>query len=253
MLATACVATLAAAACATGASSNSGGPQLVDDAGMLWDSAHAVWSQLAPVGALEVEFYEDIGSMSEAATAVILAEVVGLSPPVQIRMEGNQSQTGMEDGASYTWGGYEVRVVEVVKGSLPVSNATPTGETTIRLDSLVSPQGEPPGLALLFLRSKAEEYDQGIALSHSSELETFERSGYRLVCSQGLFIDYNGTARNPVAEAMHGFQDDNPARPNDPIADSVRQMAFDAVVEMIRRPDLQDSALVPDLPAPPRP
>ncbi|MFD4142914.1 hypothetical protein [Streptomyces sp. NPDC058572] len=155
----------------------------------------------------EVERYDSLGQAARAASAVVVGEVVGVRPTR--RAHGIQMI------------GVTIRPVEVVAGTLPEGfrkrvTVEFTGSPHEMADGVNGMKLQlPKGRSVWFLRSKAEEGERFVEERiRSGEPVTAEdrrvlegdRPYYRLVCSQGLFIQGDGHVVNPVIG--HGRDDD---------------------------------------------
>ena len=159
--------------------------------------------------------------MADSATAVIFGRVVNrVTGPTVI------SEDEPIDG-EYTLGGYEVEVVELIAGGLPV------GDETILFSTYLSAEATSDTPALMFLRWKGEAYQRGLGETTPEVIRTWDESGYRLVSSQGLFIDSPAGAWNPILMAYEGYLENDPTQPFDPVARQAQQLSIDEIVELV--------------------
>ncbi|MFC7216847.1 hypothetical protein ACFQLX_01470 [Streptomyces polyrhachis] len=169
-------------------------------------SAAEFYAPLAFGGSMrEVEHYDSLADAADAADAVVIAEVAGVKETRLIEGDGSDRLSML---------GVVIRPVEVLRGSLPASDEE---ELTVEfiggsadLDQTVAEMKAalPEGRSVWFLRAKAEEgkrhldeLKQAGTTPSDQELAAIEgdKPYYRVVSSQGLFVEEGANVVNPVA------------------------------------------------------
>ena len=197
------------------------------------DDGAGFWGSLALHGGYEVERYDDVRTMADSATVVIIGRVGDVVTTRTLTEEGAEE-------AAVTYSGLEVEVLSVLAGELDPDS----GLETIVVESILAPAGQPLGEAvILFLRHKLDSRQAG---SRVGPAPPGEADKYRLVNSQGLFMESTTGVRNPIVEALRaassqvaeGLEPSTEELANNelrtPIADEVRQMTIQQVVTLIR-------------------
>ena len=205
-------------------SSESNTAQAVEDAAPTpsgLDDAVAFWSSMGIAGGSEAERFFDLEEMAMSAHAVIVGRVIGQITGPTI--------TDLDEpiDAEYTLVGYEVEVLELVRGSLPV------GRETILLSTFLAPDTSSSAPVVMFLRWKGQGYEDGWGKAPEA-IEAWDRAGYRLVSTQGLFVDTPSGVWNPISEASYGYLDEEPSKLADPVAQEARSFSFEGLLALIR-------------------
>ena len=197
--------------------------QAVEDATLTpsgLEDAVAFWSSMGIAGGREAERFFNLEEMAMSAHAVIVGRVIG-------EVTGPTITDASEPiDAEYTLVGYEIEVMEVVRGSLPV------GGDAFTLSTWGAPDEFSTAPALMFLRWKGQGYEDGWGKAPEA-IEAWDRAGYRLVSSQGLFIDTPSGAWNPISEASYGYLDEEPSKLADPVAQEARSLSFEDLLALI--------------------
>jgi len=186
------------------------------------NEAQAFWSSSMGISnARELNSFADIEEMASYAHAVIVGRVVGevVGPTI----------SGLDEpaGSEVTLVGYEVEVIELVRGSLPV------GEKTIKLYTYLAPDTYSDVPALMFLAWTGQAYEDGLGRNTPEAIEAWDRAGYRLVSTQGLFVSTPEGSWNPISEISYGYMEDDISRLADPVAEEVRAMSFDDLTSLV--------------------
>jgi hypothetical protein len=161
-------------------------------------------------GMREVEHYDSLNAASSAASAVVLAEVVDVRATRVIVGEGKDR---------IHMAGVVLRPTEVLNGRL---NSTSDARITVefmmgsenpsRSVELMKSQ-LPSGTSLWFLRSKAEEGARHLAdlrkagrtpSADARRAMAAEKDFYRVVSSQGLFVQSGQDVTNPIVNTDEG-------------------------------------------------
>jgi len=170
--------------------------------------------------ATELEYYNSLEDAVAGATVVVLGRVRAVAVTRTVGATG-------ADAVPYI--GVTVEPVEVLRGSLPAAHArTLTVEfmgASASTDDLRA--SLPDGYAIWVLRNKAT-LPAGVVAK--GPLPTNERDYYRLVSSQGLFVQGESHVVNPLDHgdtpeiAMPGQAAHGPAR-RDPVTEGVERYA----------------------------
>lgn len=189
----------------------------------LFGDQVAFWSSAALPGALEVHLQRTLEDMIRDSTAVIFGTVIG-------EVEGPEIDEDAPDGTTFHLTAHEVRVDELVAGSLPVGGDTVLVAARMALDPEHAPQ---TSRTLMFLMWGGRLYEEGQAIG-PPEVEEWDRSIYGIVSSQGLYVEGPEGAWNPIAEAQEGYRSDDPTKLVDPVAEEARQYTLDELAELAR-------------------
>lgn len=183
--------------------------------------ADSFWSAAVAIAELEVEHYSTLEEMTAAATAVIVGRVLN-------QVEGPTVRDSSEPvDAAYKFVGYEVDVLELLAGQLPV------GGETIVLSTHYAPDVESTEPTLMFLRWRGEGYSLDSDGTAYDPVRDWDLAGYRLVSSQGLFIDSPSGAWNPVVFAAEGYTEDDPTVLQDPVARQAIEMSLSELIALV--------------------
>ena len=151
-------------------------------------AALEAWGYDPVPAATEVEWFSTLEEMTTRASLVVVGRIIGPGP--QRQLHGDPGT-----GDSLVYGSYMVEVIAALGGT---RDATP-GDM-LRVEGS-GPQSEKAvdTVAILFLRLKSDDH-QGRADPNALNAE---RGLYRLVSSQGVFIDRgDGVPVNPFKEAQ---------------------------------------------------
>lgn len=153
--------------------------------------------------ALEAEGYHTLAGAAKSASAVIVAEVVG------VRHTGTIVEKDVSPEGHIHALGIDLRPVEVIVGNLPeqyhdrltVERGGFSGEPSEMVERMQA--ALPDGLSVWFLRTQAEYTEQMKGRPPTEEEK--EGPDYRLVCSQGLFVQGAQHVVNPIEEDNFGM------------------------------------------------
>jgi hypothetical protein len=172
----------------------------------------AFYAEFAYPEADEAEYYGSLDEALTGATAVVLGQVTG----VRVTRLVGESAT---DAVPYA--GITIRPVEVLRGSLPAEQTDAltvefvTGGTEVdRLRTML-----PGGHGIWVLRQKGEIRP---GVTPKAQLQQNEHGYYRLVSSQGLFVQGESHVVNPLehgdgAEIPLPGESDHGAPRRDPV------------------------------------
>ncbi|MDF1598129.1 MAG: hypothetical protein P1T08_18830, partial [Acidimicrobiia bacterium] len=114
------------------------------------------------------------------------------------------------------------------EGSLPV------GGKTIQLSTYLTPDDYSSQPALMFLRWTGQSYEDGWGKTTPEAIEAWDRAGYCLVSSQGLFVNALIGAWNPISSEHEGYLEEAPMILADPVAQQVRHLSLDELVSLVK-------------------
>lgn len=193
----------------------------IDFAPSSYADAVGFWAPLAHVSVLEPEYFNSLEQMSTSATVVIVGKIEsgGVTRTVG-------DPTGQEGPVMDFWG-LNIRVLQVLAGELEPNSGQETivVETHFRTNDRV-----PKGAGIFFLRHKLDvppEADLG-------PLPEGEEDKYRLVSSQGVFVESPRGMINPIVEAARESAEGDDDVPTDEIAEQVRGMTVGQLIAAIR-------------------
>jgi hypothetical protein len=149
--------------------------------------------------ALETEHYDTVREATQHASVVIIAEVIDVRP-------GSTTQEIPDDMVRRI--AIDIHPVEVIKGEL--EDNTPS---TVTLELMVGSSVDesiaylkahlPEGLSVWFLRHRSAYSEQ----MKGKALETSPERAFRLISSQGLFVQGRKAVTNPLVATHHGMAD----------------------------------------------
>jgi hypothetical protein len=156
-----------------------------------------------PVGfgesALEAEHYDTVREATQHASAVIIAAVIDVRP-------GSTTDETPDDMVRRI--AIDIHAVEVIKGEL--EDNTPS---TVTLELVAGSSVDesiaymkahlPEGLSVWFLRHRSAYSEQ----MKGKSLETTPERAFRLISSQGLFVQGRNAVTNPLVATDHGMAD----------------------------------------------
>ncbi len=164
-----------------------------DDSSVKWPSSDtdvAFWTSNRIDGD-EVEGYDDLNDMVDSSTAVVIGQVRSIDTGRVI-----VDPEVPEDRVAYP--ALNVEVIKLLAGDLPV--VSDDGMIVVEpLGGASLGQSPPEGAVVIFLRHKGELYERHPQLD-GSEVAAGDKLVYRWVSSDGLFIEKDGKALNPLVE-----------------------------------------------------
>lgn len=211
-----------------------------DKSAIQWASSTSdedFWKQ-GRITADEVEGYSNLEKMAESATAVVLASVVSIGEGRTLTEQGVPRST-------LNYPAINLRVHELLRGSLPVTSDEDGNVLLETIRGFKPGDPAPTGVTLMFLRYKGELYEKG---SHDMDQPVVagDMKAYRWVSSQGLFIQRDGKAFNPIAEHYSPDADGMKNHHDSRRPESAR------MIERLEKESLQDIAdRVRNMPRPP--
>ncbi|MGH3486744.1 MAG: hypothetical protein ACRDP8_02320 [Actinopolymorphaceae bacterium] len=151
--------------------------------------------------ALEPEHYETVKDAAQHASAVVIAEVADVRQ--------GETTIGETPNDIVSRVAIDIRIVEVIKGEL--EDDSPDTLTLQRLASGDSVEESiaymkahlPEGMSVWFLRNHSDYYEQ----MKGEPLQTTPEHAYRLLSSQGLFVQGQNSVANPLVGADQGMAD----------------------------------------------
>ena len=181
-----------------------------------------------PEGA-QTEVYTSLGDALSGATAVVLAQVTDVRVTRLV---------GPSPAEALPYVGVTIRPIEVLGGSLPAHHSS---ALTVEFVSVAGDVDDlraklPGGHAVWVLRNKSE-LPAGVA---KGAIPTDEREYYRLVSSQGLFVQGERHVVNPLAHEdgpeipIPGESEHGPARRDPVLVEAERHATLSSFVEYAR-------------------
>jgi hypothetical protein len=151
-------------------------------------------------GAIEADLQGTIKEAVQDSTAVVIAEVAGPGPA--------RSFTGEVPSDVVQMTGYHLRIVEMLAGKLPAEHAK---ELVVEFLGEGPITNLPTGKAVWFLHRKG---DPTRHLKSPPPVPAEERNFYRVISSQGLFLQGKESVIAPMSE-QHAVQEKGvPAHPD---------------------------------------
>jgi hypothetical protein len=182
----------------------------------------------AATAPLEPEYFEYLDEMIISANVVVVGEIswAGVT-----RTVGDPE--GVEAPPVSFWG-IELKVLSVLSGELDPNS----GKETIIVETHVTP-GDllPTGAGVFALRHKLDmRFRQDLLPSSRGRPPAEgEDDKYRLVSSQGVFFDSSEGIKNPIIDALTAGEAGDDDRYRDPVAQEVRGLSVDQLIEEIVR------------------
>jgi hypothetical protein len=187
----------------------------------------AYWSGFALYGVIEWERYESLAQMTNTATVVILARALGDGPI----WTGHGDPDVAEDVIIVR--SIRVEVLGVLAGEL-----RPEDGSEIIVTGLAVPRGRPPSApAVLFLRHHHDDRvqppppviddpaDRAAYQAQKADYDAFAADTYRLVSSQGIFIETHDGVVNPARPSGGAISDEVSGRSFDELAADIASVA----------------------------
>jgi hypothetical protein len=195
-----------------------------------YDEVLSFWAPVANgySAALEPEYFERLDDMITSATVVVIGEV--LSAGVTRTLGDPQG----EEAPPIDFWGVELKLLGVLSGDLHPKSGTEIiiVETHFRPGDIV-----PRGAGVFALRHKLDMSSRRDPLPGAQDRPPpkGEDDKYRLVSTQGIFVDSDEGVRNPIAEAVIAGTSDDDDVARDPIAEEVRGLSVDQLIDEITR------------------
>jgi hypothetical protein len=136
--------------------------------------------------AMEADLHVSIADATRDSTAVVIAEISGPGP--------SRTVTGEVPSDVISLTGYRLKIHEVLAGKLPAKH---TQELIIEFMGGADPTKYPRGKAIWFLHRKGTPTRH---LKNPPPVDPAERDLYRILSSQGLFIQGQDGVIAPLAE-----------------------------------------------------
>lgn len=199
----------------------------------VFQADRAFWGQRAFVGALEHGVVRTAEEMAKNATAVIIGRVVGhVDGPAIQENDGEDAADMPEADSTFILQGAVIAVEELIAGELPVGGETIVLGGGYRTADQPSKEAE-TGSALMFLVWSGQGYEEGWAVA-PPEVEAWNRAGYHLISSQGLYLPAKEGSHNPIAEVTEEGYDDDPERLVDAVVAELQDMTVNEIAEYVR-------------------